>query len=151
MLDDPSAAARQAALSLVAERGLIAAGPAIVLQIQAPDFHSLTVDERRLWLSCLNALSPRRAMTVCAEILKEHQIIPTEAVETTRVLAAEILAGMASKEALEAAVEASKKRWWNTAPVREAAERALAEIEERIAAGTEEPTTAAKRRKVELP
>jgi predicted Ser/Thr protein kinase len=151
MLDDPSAANRQAALSLVAERGLLAAGPAIVLQIQAEDFHALTVDERRQWLECLNALSPRRAMSVCAEILKEHQIIPTEAAEATRVLAAEILSGMASKEALEAAMEAAKKRWWNTTPVREAAERAVEQIQERIAAGVAEPTTTAKRRKVELP
>ena len=151
MLDDPSAAARQAALALVAERGLIAAGPAIVLQIQGPTFHSLTADERRQWLGCLNALSPRRAMTVCAEILKEHQIIPTEAVETTRVLAAEILAGMASKEALEAATEGAKKRWWNTAPVREASERAVEQITARIASGAEEPGQPARRRKVDGP
>ncbi|MDB4935892.1 MAG: Protein kinase [Labilithrix sp.] len=151
MLDDPSAEARQAALALVAERGVIAAGPAIVLKIQAPDFHALEVDERRLWLGCLLALSPRRAMSVCVEILKEHQIIPTEAVETTRVLAAEILSNMASKEALEAAMEASKKRWWNTTPVREAAERAVEQIQQRIKAGVGEPTTTAKRKKVELP
>ncbi|MDB5214695.1 MAG: Protein kinase [Myxococcaceae bacterium] len=151
MLDDPSASARQAALALVAERNLIAAGPAIVLQIQAPTFHSLTVDERRQWLSCLNALSPRRALTVCVEILKEHQIIPTEAVETTRVLAAEILAGMASKEALEAATEGAKKRWWNTAPVREASERAVEQIKALIASGAEEPGQTARRRKFELP
>ncbi len=151
MLDDPSATARQAALALVAERGLVAAGPAIVLQIQAPTFHALTADERRQWFSCLNALSPRRALTVCAEILKEHQLIPTEAVETTRALAADILAGMASKEALDAANEGAKKRWWNTAPVREASERAVEQITARIAAGAEEPGQTARHRKVELP
>jgi hypothetical protein len=151
MLDDPSASARQAALALVAERNLIAAGPAIVLQIQAPTFHLLTVDERRQWFSCLNALSPRRALTVCVAILKEHQIIPTEAVEMTRVLAAEILADMASKEALEAATEGAKKRWWNTAPVREASERAVEQIHALIASGAEEPGQTARRRKLELP
>lgn len=151
MLDDPSASARQTALALVAERALIAAGPAIVLQIQAPTFHSLTADERRQWLGCLNALSPRRAMTLCAEILKEHQIIPTEAVETTRALAADILAGMAAKEALEAATEGAKKRWWNTAPVREASERAVEQITALIASGAEEPGQTARRRKVDLP
>ncbi len=151
MLDDPSAKARHDALELVAERGLIAAGPAIVLQIQAPTFHALTVDERRQWLTSLHALSPRRAMTVCAEILKTHQLIPTEAVETTRVLCAEVLTGMASKEALEAATEAAKKRWWNTAPVRDAAERALEQIKASIARGAEEPGRTGARRKVELP
>ena len=42
---------------------------------------------------------------------------------------------MASKEALEAATEAAKKRWWNTTPVREAAERAVEQITARIASG----------------
>lgn len=149
MLDDPSASARREALALVADRGLIAAGPAIVLQIQAADFHSLDVEERRQWFACLNALSPRRALTVCASIVKEHQIIPTEAVETTRMLAAEVLAGMASREALEAATEAAKKRWWNTTIVREAAERAVEQIRARMAAGVEEPQPTALRKKVE--
>jgi hypothetical protein len=152
MLEDPSSTARQSALTLVAERELIAAGPAIVLQIQAPTFHGLTVEERRQWLGSLVALSPRRAMSVCCEILKEHQIIPTEAVETTRVLAAEILSEMTSKEALEAAAEAAKKRWWNTAPVREAAERAYEQIKARIDSGYVEPQNqTSRRRKVELP
>ena len=149
MLDDPSPTARQAALALVAERQLIAAGPAIVLQIQAPTFHALTADERRQWFGCLNALSPRRAMSVCAEILKEHQIIPTEAVEATRAMAADLLAGMTSKEALEAAMEGAKKRWWNTAPVREASERAVEQIQKRLASGAEEPMPTSRRLKVD--
>lgn len=151
MLDDPNPLARQDALTLVAKRGLVAAGPAIVLQIQAETFHALTVDERRQWMACLNALSPRRAMSVCCEILKEHQIIPTEAVEATRLIAAETLADMTSKEALEAATEASKKRWWNTAAVREAAERARDQIKARLDAGVPELTQTARHRKVELP
>ncbi|HSO37143.1 MAG TPA: serine/threonine-protein kinase [Labilithrix sp.] len=151
MLDDPSAVARQDALALVAERGLIAAGPAIVLQIQAPTFHALSVDERQLWLHSLTTLNPRRATTVCSEILKEHQIIPSEAVESTRVLCAEVLAGMASAEALEAATEAAKKRWWNTAPVREAAERAVLRITANLASGAGEPAQTARRKKLDLP
>ena len=151
MLDDPSATARKEALSLVAERGLFAAGPAIVLQIQSPNFSSLTVDERRQWFTCLVALSPRRALSLCVEILKEHQLIPSEAVEATRVLAAEVLSGMASKDALEAASEAAKKRWWNTAAVREASERAMEQIKALIASGAEEPGQGARRRKLETP
>ena len=151
MLDDPSPAARQDALALVAERGLVAAGPAVVLQIQNPTFHTLSVEERQLWLHSLVSLNPRRATSVCSELLKEHQIIPTEAVETTRVLCADLLAGMASVEALEAAVEASKKRWWNTTPVREAAERAVERITANIASGAGEPAQTSRRKKFELP
>lgn len=150
MLDDPSSVARQDALALVAERGLMAAGPAIVLQIQNPTFHTLTVDERQLWLHSLLTLNPRRATSVCSEILKEHQIIATEAVEATRVLCAELLAGMASEEALEAALEAAKKRWWNTAPVREAAERAVIRINANIASGAGEPARA-RQKKLDSP
>ena len=102
-------------------------------------------------MSCLNALSPRQALTVCVGILNEHQIIPTETVEMTRVLAAEILAGMAAKEALEAALDGAKKRWWNTAPVREASERAVEHIHALIASGADEPGQTARRTKFELP
>ncbi len=151
LLEDPVVAARMETLELVAQRGLVAAGPAIVLQIQAPAFHLLTTDERKKWLDCLVALSPRRALAVCVAILKEHQIVPTEAVEATRALAADVLADMASKEALEAAVEASKKRWWNTAPVREAAERAVRHITALIASGVEEPGQSPRRKKGDGP
>ena len=151
MLDDPSSVARQDALALVAERGLMAAGPAIVLQIQNPTFHTLTVDERQLWLHSLLTLNPRRAASVCSELLKEHQIIPTEAVEATRVLCAELLSGMASEEALDAALEASKKRWWNSTPVREAAERAVTRINANIASGAGEPAQTSRRKKPDLP
>lgn len=82
-------------------------------------------------------------------------MIPQEAVEVTRTLAAEILAGMAaSKEALAAAQEAAKKRWWNTQPVRDAAERALTAITERrgaVGAGAEPEPASTSRRKGDLP
>lgn len=147
LLEDPDAVARMETLDLVAQRGLVAAGPAIVLSIQAPAFHLLTTDERKKWLDCLVALSPRRALGVCVAILKEHQIVPTENVEATRALAADVLAGMASKEALEAVTEAAKKRWWNTAPVREASERAARHIAALIASGVEEPGQSPRRKK----
>jgi serine/threonine protein kinase len=147
MLDDVSAAMRMEALDLVAERGLVSAGPAVVLQIQAPTFHALSVDERKEWLSCLVALNPPRALDVCCALVKEHALVPTEATETTRVLAAEVLATMASKDALDAANEASKKRFWNTTPVREAAERAAQRIQALIASGAEEPAQISRKRK----
>jgi serine/threonine protein kinase len=152
LLDDPQSSARTQALRLVAQRGLIAAGPALVLRIQSDDFHVLPADERRLWMESLMDLSPRRGTAVCAEILKKHQIIPSEGAETTRVLAAQVLAEHgATKEALEAAQEATKKRWWNTGPVREAAERAIGAIEARIAEGVPESKQTVARKKVELP
>jgi serine/threonine protein kinase len=151
MLEDLSAVSRMEALDLVAERGLLSAGPAVVLQIQAPTFHARSVDERREWLSCLVALNPPRALDVCCALLKEHALVPTEATESTRVLAAEVLSTMASKDALEAANEAAKKRFWNSAPVREASERAAQRIQALIANGVAEPVQISRKPKGDAP
>ncbi len=135
MLDDASPSVRQEALRLVAARKLLAAGAALVLQIQLPKFHELAIEERRTWLQCLAQLNLRRAEAVSIELLGNRPLIPSAAIEGTRTLAADLLAQTSSEEALAAAVEAAKKRWWNTTPVREAAERAAAAIRERRAAG----------------
>jgi serine/threonine protein kinase len=139
MLEDAAMDRRMEALDIVAERGLVAAGPAVVLTIQAPAFSTLSAEERSAWLHCLVALNPPRALDVCCTLLTEHALVPTTATETTRVLAADVLGTMASKDALEAANEASKKRLWNTAPVREAAERAATRIQALLDSGAEPP------------
>jgi hypothetical protein len=147
LLDDPQSSVRTQALKLVAERALLAAGPALVLRIQSNDFNDLPAEERKLWMTAVMELSPRRGTSVCAELLKKHQLVPTEAAEATRVMAAEVLEETAvTKEALEAAEEASKKRWWNTAPVREAAERAAQAIHARIEGGVAEAVQTGQRR-----
>jgi len=152
MLDNQAASVRTEALRLIAARELRAAGPALVIRVQSPAFHEMPVEERRQWLRAIAALNPRRAESLCAGILAAHTLIPQEAVEATRTLAAELLAGSASDEALAAAQEASKKRWWNTQPVRDAAERALKAITERRAGGaTGAASPQAARRKEETP
>jgi hypothetical protein len=133
MLDAPAASVRTEALKLIAARELRAAGPALVFRVQAPTFHDMPVEERRQWLKAVVSLNPRRAEALCATILSTHTIITKENVEATRALAAEVLANMSSDEALAAAQEGAKKRWWNSQPVREASERALKAILERRA------------------
>jgi hypothetical protein len=152
MLENPATSVRTQALNLVAERELFAAGPAIVLTVQSAKFPDMPLDERKLWLRSLVRLSPRRGIEVCSKLLAEHKLVPTDATETTRVVCAELLAEIAaSKEALAAAEEAAKKRWWNTPPVREAAENAIREIKDRIEAGVPEAAATSRRKKVELP
>ncbi len=132
MLTHEKLEVRREALGLVVARALVVAGPTLVLRIQASTFHDLSLEERHFWLRALMDLSPTRADTLCSELLAKSQIVPTERIEATRVLAAELLADTsASLEAMEAARSAARKRWWNSAPVREAAERALMAITRR--------------------
>ncbi|HQY60516.1 MAG: serine/threonine protein kinase [Myxococcales bacterium] len=129
MLDSDKAEVRRETLRLVVGRGLALAGPTLVLRIQAPTFHDLPIEERRLWMRSLWELNAARADAVCSEVLMKYQFVPTERAEATRALAADILReSSSSAEAIEAATSAAKKRWWNSDAVREAAEHALAAI-----------------------
>lgn len=129
MLDSDKAEVRRETLRLVVGRGLALAGPTLVLRIQAPTFHDLPLEERRLWMRSLWELNAARADAVCSEVLMKYQFVPTERAEATRALAADILReSSSSAEAIEAATSAAKKRWWNSDAVREAAEHALAAI-----------------------
>jgi hypothetical protein len=130
--EDPKV--RLEALRVAGERGLWALGPRVVLRIKQPSFHLVPIAERRAWLEALVKLNASRGEEIAIELLTGSQVIPNENVEETRVLAAEVLARRASKEALAAAQRAAKKRWWNTARVREAAERAEAAIAAAMAA-----------------
>lgn len=150
LLHDPDAAVWGRALAVVTERGLLAAGPALVAQIQAPGFHERPVEERRVWMRGLAKLSPRRAEELCVDLIGQTPLIPSETLEQSRVLAAEILGESGStKEALAVCEDAAKKRWRNTQVVRDAAERAALEIGKRLQTATPEPPTS--RRKPEAP
>lgn len=150
LLHDPDPAVWSRALAVVTERGLLAAGPPIVAQIQAPGFHERPIEERRAWMRGLAKLSPRRAEELCVDLIGQTPLIPSESLEQSRVLAAEILGESGTtKETLAVCEDAAKKRWRNTQVVRDAAERAAAEIAKRLQAVTPEPPTS--RRKPEGP
>ena len=134
LLAEDDARVRLEALKVAADRGMWALGPRVVIRIKQPSFHLLPISERRAWLEALVKLNAGRAEEIAIELLTGSQVIPNENVEETRVLAAEVLARTASKEALAAAQRAAKKRWWNTSRVREAAERAEAAIAAAMAA-----------------
>jgi hypothetical protein len=136
LLAEDDARVRLEALKVAADRGMWALGPRVVLRIKQPSFHLLPISERRAWLEALVKLNVGRAEEIAIELLTGSQVIPNENVEETRVLAADVLARTASKEALAAVQRAGKKRWWNTGRVREAAERAEAAIAAAMAART---------------
>ncbi|WP_437778269.1 protein kinase domain-containing protein [Sorangium sp. So ce1097] len=136
LLDDPAPPVRREALRLIGKLGVLAAGPTLVRRIVAPSFHDLPAAERRQWLETVAQLNPARAEKLAIELLEKRQLIPSEAIEQTRELAAHFLCQARSYEALRAVKEATKPRWWNTPPVRDAAARAAVAIAARLVAPT---------------
>ncbi|WP_437277461.1 serine/threonine-protein kinase [Sorangium sp. So ce375] len=136
LLDDPAPPVRCEALRLIGKLGVLPAGPTLVRRIVAPSFHDLSAAERRQWLETVAQLNPARAEKLAIELLEKRQLIPSEAIEQTRELAAHFLCQARSYEALRAVKEATKPRWWNTPPVRDAAARAAVAIAARLVAPT---------------
>ncbi|WP_437811071.1 protein kinase domain-containing protein [Sorangium sp. So ce1078] len=136
LLDDPAPPVRREALRLIGKLGVLAAGPTLVRRIVAPSFHDLPGSERRQWLETVAQLNPARAEKLAIELLEKRQLIPSEAIEQTREMAAHFLCQARSYEALRAVKEATKPRWWNTPPVRDAAARAAVAIAARLVAPT---------------
>lgn len=83
-----------------------------------------------------HAVGPRPfpGEAVAIDIVAGSKLIPSDSLEQTRAVAADLLSRASSAAALDAARNAAKKRWWNSPPVREAAERAIAAIERRTEA-----------------
>jgi HEAT repeat protein len=135
LFDDPAPEVRQKALAVVGSLRAVAAGPILVRRIQSGALDALPLSERRLLLRTLADLNPRRAEDIAIELLGKTQLVPTPSAEETRVAAAEVLGEMSSDEALAALEGAAKRRWWNTAPVRAAAEQATAAVLARRGAG----------------
>ncbi len=134
MLQDPEVEVRRETLQVVGRLGLQKVVPALVKRVSAPSFHDIPIPERRLWLTTLWDLDPSRGEAAVIEIVGGSKLIPSDSLEQTRAVAADLLSRSSSPAAMAAARNASKKRWWNSPPVREAAERAIAAIERRTQA-----------------
>jgi hypothetical protein len=134
LLEDPEPTARLDALRTIARLGVVAAGPALVRHIQSPGFHERSPEERREWLETVLRLNAARAERLAIELLEKRQLIPSDALEKTREIAATVLAGFAaSQEALTAVKDATKPRWGSSPAVRDAAARAVPAIAARLA------------------
>lgn len=142
LLGDPEAVVRREALRAILTHGIASAVPALHRRTQAKSFHEVAITERREWLTTLWKLAPQKAEEVLIAILSETRIIPSEDVEETRAVAADLIGQASSEEALKAARLAARKWWWNSPGVREAGARsadAIAACLGAAAAGTPSP------------
>ena len=133
LLEDHSPSVRLAALRAMKDHLITAAGPYLVIRIQEKSFLKLPPKERKQGLDTLCALRPKRAEEVCIELLREGSLFRSESVESTREMAAEMLANVATTDIAFYLLDeiAKSGRFKNSKRVREAAQRALDHIAER--------------------
>ena len=119
LLEDPEPAVRVAALRLIADNRIMAAGPHLALHAKDEAFDELPLVERRAVLGTLAVLLPSRAEAICMEHAERAALLPRASREETRELAAEILGDIASSPEMEAALLAvAGRKWRNTERIR---------------------------------
>ncbi|MEO8796460.1 MAG: hypothetical protein ABI551_01120, partial [Polyangiaceae bacterium] len=134
LLDAPTASSRSAALRAVARHKMWAAAPSLLRRLRAAAFVELTIEEQRALLGALLHLSPSQGETVALEMLRTGGMFQSDARETTRVLAIELLGEHATSEAANVALrELARTHWGASQTMREAAERAAHAMDERLA------------------
>lgn len=133
LLDSLDAPVRMRTLELAAQLNVVAAGPFLVRRVQSDSFHDLAVEERRQWLKTICILKASRGESLAVELLSKRRLLSNDASEQSRAVAAEALGAFESSETIEALQVAAKQRWGTSATVRDAAIKALAEIEGRRA------------------
>ena len=133
LLGDPARDLRRDVLAIVAKLRLRAVGPTLVRRIQEPSFQTLEMSERREWLTSLHVLNATRAEEIAIEMLSNAPLVPNEANDRNRLLAAQVLATADTVKALDAVKTAARKVWWNSQAVRQAADEAIVAISGRLA------------------
>jgi len=134
LLEDTEPDVRVATLRTIATYSVRAAGPSIALRIRSAAFDGLPLEERRQALATVNVLMPSRAEAIAIELLADSRLVPSDAHEQTRELAAELLANRGStSEARDALEAAARGRWRNSERVRDSATKALQSFEQRSA------------------
>jgi hypothetical protein len=125
LLEDPDAGVRMTALRTMEKNAVRVAGPSLVMRIKSSKFDGLPKEEKKQAFRTLAILAPRRAEEVAVEVLSNAGLLPSEAHEQSRILAAELLGVVGQSEAAkEALLSAEGARWRSSEPLRLAAENA---------------------------
>lgn len=133
LLDAPEREVRARTLESVERLGIQAAGPGIVRKVQADTFHDLAPDERKQLLRAVCVLRPARGEALALEVLSKRRLLANEATETSRAIAAELLADFDSDDVRSVLQTVAKQRWGSSSTVRDAAQKAVSLIEARRA------------------
>lgn len=133
LLGDKDDSVRLATLKTIEEHQIGAAGPFLVIRIQDKEFIKAPRDERVQCLRTLKTLKAQRCEEVCLTWLQESSWLRSEALDSTRVLAAEFLGEIATTNKAFFALEAvaNGKGWKDARRVKDAAAAALARVRER--------------------
>jgi tRNA A-37 threonylcarbamoyl transferase component Bud32 len=130
----PSPRTRLQSLQTAARMGLRGFIPNFIARMKNQDFHHFPIDERRLNFELLMQLSSAAAEQVAIELLNSRDLLGGQALNTTRVIAADHLGKHGtSKEAYQALDAARRRRPWGSREVQEAAQRGIDQYETRAA------------------
>lgn len=148
LLGDTDDAVRLAALQAMERHEIAAAGPFLVVRMQEKSFLKLPLEERRQCLKTLRVLKVQRCEEVCITLLSESSWLRSEALESTRELAAHFLGEVATTNDAFYALErvAMGRDIRNSKTVKGAAQQALARISERAEKAEAARKARAKRR-----
>jgi eukaryotic-like serine/threonine-protein kinase len=131
--DAPGWRARRVALRTMADFEVDGAGDALMRLIESPGFHGRSVEERIVTLATLASIDPELAETAAQSLVRKHGLLQDDALNETRVIAADMLqASSRSTGAVEALHAVEAPMWWNPPHVREAARLARVAIETRL-------------------
>jgi hypothetical protein len=127
---------RSECLRLVQRFSIKAAAPVLVEVSSDAKFHALPLAERHALLMAAARLEPALAEKTFMEMANRHGALPDDKVDTSRILAVDLLGETASSEEARATMIAcAKPWWWNTRELRAAAVRAMSRFDARKAKG----------------
>jgi len=130
---------RSAALTTMLRYNVRNAGPDLVRMVEAESFMKRPTVEQKQIFETLYALNAARAESLLISILEQHGLMTDEAIDRTRILAAQVLGDRASSDhPLEALEGAARRRPWNTQKLRIAAGAAAEAIGARLAGAAQQ-------------
>jgi hypothetical protein len=135
LLSDKDSQVRVSTMKAMEKYQLRAAGPFLVLQVKAGDFHGLPPLEKEQALRTIYSLAPTRAEQVTLEIVEEGKLMRSGSFEETRVIAANILSESSSSPMVAQGLEkVMKSKLKSSQKVRDAASQALEQVKRRMTA-----------------
>jgi ATP phosphoribosyltransferase regulatory subunit HisZ len=112
---------RRSTLATVREHSIRAAGPLIAMRAKSAEFDSLPSSEKADVLETLAVLLPSRAEALCVELVQVPGLVSSPGSDDTRIVAAQILAKIATSNDVADVLEAESKRFLrNSVRVRQA-------------------------------